>query len=1049
MSGAAKAPSPRLPPDPPVNKELRILVLEDVPADVVLIDRELRQAGISFAVKRVETRDEFARELEENPPDLILSDHGLPSFDGFAALGLARSKFPDIPFIFVTGSMGEELAIESLRGGATDYVLKSRLANLAPAVERALRLASERTQREMAERELRASEERFRLLVSGVQDYAICILDADGRVTSWNAGAERLLGFRAAEVLGKSAALFYRPTDRQVDKPANDLRVAAAEGLFQEEGWRVRKGDTPFWAHVDLRALRADSGEFRGFTHVIRDLTEQMQAQEALRGSEERYRRLVELCPDALLVLQLGTIVFVNRAAQRLLGAQQAEQLFGHPLTEFIHPDSREAVAGRLQQLEERTSLPQFDDPGRLPTPFLSETLTRADGTDLAVELGAVRTIFHDEPALQVIIHDVTAQRQAAAALRKSEAHKTAILETSLDAIVSLDQQGLIREWNSAAEHLLGYSRDQAIGSQVDDLIAVKTTGVRPANVAEYLQAGTATSLSRPIEVTARRSAGEEVPMELSLRPIAASAPPVYTAFLRDLTERKRAEAALRASEARKTAILETALDAIVVLDAEGKILEWNPAANTTFGYSRELMLGRAFAELMTSAANEELSRKGLKRYLQTGRGRLLGERLEVMALRANGAEFPVELAIANIAGLEHPVFASFIRDITERRRTEEALRKSEERFRLLVEGVEDYAIYALDLHGRVNTWNTGAERIHGYRVPEIVGRRFHRFYPSEDIARKKPDHAIAIATAEGRYQDEPTLLRKGGAPFWASVVITALRDDANRLTGFSMIARDITRRKEAEEEILRLNRALERQVQERTAELHAAHSEMEAFSYSISHDLRAPLIHIAGFVEMLKSDLGGGLDERSRRHLDTICSATEHLGRMIADLLALSRIGRAEMHQVRLNLGELVRDVQRELSAQLQNRVVDWRVDDLPEVYADPILLRQALVNLLANALKFTRRQPDARIELGRLPNSPEPTIFIRDNGVGFDQKYAGKLFGVFQRLHATTEFEGTGIGLAKTRRIIHRHGGRIWAESEPNAGATFYFTLPRVPAP
>jgi PAS domain S-box-containing protein len=421
---------------------------------------------------------------------------------------------------------------------------------------------------------------------------------------------------------------------------------------------------------------------------------------------------------------------------------------------------------------------------------------------------------------------------------------------------------------------------------------------------------------------------------------------------------------------------------------------------------------------------------------------------MELMALRANGAEFPVELTITHIAAGDQMVFTSFIRDITERRRTEEALRKSEERFRLLVEGVEDYAIYMLDTHGRITTWNVGAERIHGFRAQEIIGRRFHRFYTSDDVDRKKPDQALAVATSEGRYQDEHWLMRKNGAQFWASFVITALRDDAGKLTGFSTIARDVTQRKNAEDEIRRLYAALEHQVQERTAELQAAYSEMEAFSYSISHDLRAPLIHIAGFVEMLKSDLGPKLDDRSRRHLDTICASTENMGRMIADLLALSRIGRAEMHKVRLSLAEMMKDVQRELAAGLQNRTVTWTVHDLPEVSADPILLRQALVNLLANAVKFTRHRPDAQIEIGTVASDTEDVVYIRDNGVGFDMKYAAKLFGVFQRLHPTTEFEGAGIGLAKTRRIIHRHGGRVWAESVPKEGATFYFSLPRVAA-
>jgi PAS domain S-box-containing protein len=1029
-----------------VNKELRILVLEDVPADVTLIDHELRQAGIPFQVRRVETRDEFTRELEQNPPDLILSDHGLPAFDGFAALALARSKYPEIPFIFVTGSMGEELAIDSLRGGATDYVLKSRLNNLVPAVERALRLAGERAKRRQAEKELRASEERFRLLVSGVKDYAICMLDPEGRVSSWNSGAELVLGYRAVDVIGEPLSQFYRPAERETGKPEQDLKTAASEGRFQEEHWRLRAGNVPFWAHVDIRALRDEAGQLRGFTQVIRDVTERMRAQEALRKSEERYRRLVELCPDAIIVVREGELAFVNSAAVRLFGATEPEQLVSRPLLDFIHPDGRDAVEERLRRLIQRESRAPWDDRApKTPTPFVEETIVRLDRTEVCVELGASRMTFQDEPAIQLIVHDLSRQKQAAAALRESEARKTAILETSLDAIVGIDHRGIVREWNSAAERIFGYRRDEALGNRLESLIVPPAVTDRYLpGLADYLMTGVGSLIGRPIEVLARRADGLEFPMELSLTQISHSDPPFYTAFMRDITDRKRAEDALRRSEARKSAILETARDAIVTIDSQGKIIEWNPAATEVFGYSRELAAGRTFNDLLTPTANEELARKGLPRYLQTGRGRLLGQRMELMALRANGAEFPVELTITHIADGDQIVFTSFIRDITDRRRTEEALRKSEERFRLLVEGVEDYAIYMLDTHGRVTTWNAGAERIFGFRAQEIIGRRFHRFYVADDAERKKPDQALAVATAEGRYQDEHFLVRKNGAQFWASFVITALRDDSGKLTGFSTIARDVTQRKNAEDEIRRLNAALERQVQDRTAELQAAYAEMEAFSYSISHDLRAPLIHIAGFVEMLKSDLGPKLDDRSRRHLETICNSTEHMGRMIADLLSMSRLGRTEMHKIRLNLGEIVKDVQRELAAGLQNRSVTWAIGGLPEVMADPILIRQALHHLMSNALKFTRTQQAARIEIGTQPGPAEDVIFIRDNGVGFDLKYAGKLFGVFQRLHSASEFEGTGIGLAKTRRIIQRHGGRIWAESAPNEGATFYFSLP-----
>jgi PAS domain S-box-containing protein len=1030
------------------NKELRILLLEDAPADVILIEHELRQAGLSFQVRRVETREAFLRELDQNPPDIILSDHGLPSFDGFAALEVARKQRPDVPFIFVTGSMGEELAIDSLRGGATDYVLKNRISNLVPALQRALRLADERTKRKQAENELRDSEERFRLLVSGVKDYAICMLDPDGRISSWNAGAELVLGRRAREAMGQHFGCFYRATERDTGKPEHDLEIAAEQGRFEEENWRVRGGDAPFWAHVDIRALRDDSGALRGFTQVTRDVTERMRAQEELRKSEERYRRLVELCPDALMVLHRGEIAFVNTAAQRLLGANEPDQLLGRAFLDFIHAEGRDSVAARLQQLAARESRTPWVEPGpsAAPTAFVAETIVRLDGGEVPVEVGATRMTFQNEPAIQIILHDVSTQRRAAAALRESEARKTAVLETSLDAIVGIDHAGIVREWNSAAEKIFGYRRDQALGSRLEALIIPSnSTQKYLPGLADYLMTGAGSLLGRPIEVMARRANGEEFPIELALTQVPIGDSPFFTAFMRDITDRKRAEDALRRSEARKSVILETALDAVVTLDDQGKIIEWNPAAEKVFGYSRELALGRTFSELMTPAANEELARKGLARYLQSGRGRLLGQRLELMALRANGASFPVELTITHIAGEGPMVFTSFIRDITDRRRTEEALRKSEERFRLLVEGVEDYAIYMLDTHGRVTTWNAGAERIHGYRAQEIVGRRFHRFYTPEDGDRRKPDQALAVATSEGRYQDEHWLVRKNGAPFWASFVITALRDESGKLTGFSTIARDVTKRKNAEDEIRRLNSALERQVQERTAELQAAYQEMETFSYSISHDLRAPLIHIAGFVEMLKGDIGPKLDERSRRHLETICHSAEHMGRMIADLSTLSRLGRADLHKVRLNVGDIVKDVQRELAAGLQDRTVRWNVGELPEAYVDPVLLRQVFVNLLSNALKFTRPRAEAEIEIGTRPDDTEDIIYVRDNGVGFDLKYASKLFGVFQRLHSASEFEGTGTGLASSRRIIQRHGGRIWAESTPDAGATFYFSLPR----
>lgn len=240
-------------------------------------------------------------------------------------------------------------------------------------------------------------------------------------------------------------------------------------------------------------------------------------------------------------------------------------------------------------------------------------------------------------------------------------------------------------------------------------------------------------------------------------------------------------------------------------------------------------------------------------------------------------------------------------------------------------------------------------------------------------------------------------------------------------------------------------NARLEREVRERTAALESANQELEAFSYSVSHDLRAPLRHITGFAEILHQSLGNSIPEEDGRLLERILASAERMSRLIADLLAFSRTSRAELHRGKVNLQELVESVVAELQPEIADRKIIWKQGTLPEVMADPSLLRQVVSNLLLNAVKYTRPRDPAEIETGCLPDAKEAVVFVRDNGVGFDMSFADKLFGVFQRLHTDQEFEGTGVGLANVRRIIARHGGRTWAESRLGEGATFYFSLPR----
>ena len=249
-------------------------------------------------------------------------------------------------------------------------------------------------------------------------------------------------------------------------------------------------------------------------------------------------------------------------------------------------------------------------------------------------------------------------------------------------------------------------------------------------------------------------------------------------------------------------------------------------------------------------------------------------------------------------------------------------------------------------------------------------------------------------------------------------------------------------------QEISRLNEELEHRVVARTAELTAANQELETFTYSVSHDLRAPLRQTDGFARILQEEHAAGLDAAARHCLDRIREGTQHMGRLVDDLLNLARVGRAELHVEPRDLNSLVRAAVADLELELQGRVVEWRIGPLPTVACDAGLMSLIFANLLSNAVKFTRPRAQAVIEVGRLPTALGPAVFVRDNGVGFDMRYADKLFGVFQRLHRAEDFEGTGVGLATVQRIIHKHHGRVWAEAELDKGTTFYFTI-GAPAP
>jgi len=416
-------------------------------------------------------------------------------------------------------------------------------------------------------------------------------------------------------------------------------------------------------------------------------------------------------------------------------------------------------------------------------------------------------------------------------------------------------------------------------------------------------------------------------------------------------------------------------------------------------------------------------------------------------AIPSQAAEFPAPAAVeAATAVRGHPAGLS-----------REALRSA-------IFNSANFSCIATDANGVIQIFNIGAQRMLGYTPAEVLNKvtpaELHD--EKEVVARAKalslefatpiaPGFEALVYKASRGIEDiyELTKIRKDGSRFPAVVSVTALRDKRGRVIGYLLIGTDNTARRKAEDAVQQLQGELEQRVVQRTAELEAANRELEAFSYSVSHDLRTPLRAMDGFSQAVLEDYGSQLPEEGRRYLETIRHGAQRMGTLIDDLLTFSQLSRQELKKRSVDTGELVRAALDELGFPGPERQVGMHIGDLPASFGDSALLKQVWLNLLSNALKYTRKVAKAEIEIGCSRTAGAEAYFVRDNGTGFDMRYADKLFGVFQRLHRAEDYEGTGVGLAIVQRIVHRHGGRVWADAAVGRGATFYFTLKKEGGP
>jgi PAS domain S-box-containing protein len=494
---------------------------------------------------------------------------------------------------------------------------------------------------------------------------------------------------------------------------------------------------------------------------------------------------------------------------------------------------------------------------------------------------------------------------------------------------------------------------------------------------------------------------------------------------------------------------------AVVAITRDGVVRSWDDGAAALFGVAREEALGRSYVDLVVPppAADEERSR--LASAADAGFAFF-----ESVRRRRDGLLLHVEVSVRASAHLVDgaPLLVLTEHDITRVRYLRDA-QSLQARFRGVLEAAPD-AMVTVDASGRITLVNSQTERLFGYPREELLGRpiemlipeRFvaahpgHREHYFRDPHRRPMGSGLRLAARRKDGSEVPVEISLSPVETEDGLLVTAaIRDITERLR-LDAIRQDMAERRAAAEA---LAEHLERRVAERTAQLQRTNEELEAFTYSVSHDLRAPLRQVDGFARLLAEITGDALDPKARHYLRRIQDGAQQMGRLIDDLLRLSRVSRQDVYPRAIDLAAIVSDVAADMQSELAGREIDWRIGPLPTVECDPGLMKVVFTNLLSNAVKYTRSRHPAVIEVGQTLAGGRHAVYVRDNGVGFDMRFADKLFGVFQRMHRVDEFEGVGVGLATVKRVIAKHGGEIWADAAPDAGATFTFTLGAPPSP
>lgn len=646
------------------------------------------------------------------------------------------------------------------------------------------------------------------------------------------------------------------------------------------------------------------------------------------------------------------------------------------------------------------------------------------------LELRVQRRTAEQESINQSLENEIALGITTQQALRASQSRLSSVIESAMDAILTVDESQRIVLFNQAAEKMFVCNAREALGQSLNRFIPERFRAIHSEHIHHFADTGVTTrNMGAVNPLWARRADGSEFPIEASISQTEAAGKKLFTVILRGVTERKQADSRNRLM----ATIVDSSHDAIVSKDLSGKIISWNKGAEHIYGYAEAEIVGKSVDLIVPADQLDDVNRA----IQEVAEGKMV-KRDETARVRKDGSLLTVSLILSPMRDSEGKIIgiSSIAHDITERKRDEQALRE-------LTQALDLAPVLLRDVNDRIVMWNRGAENLYRYSKSEALGAVSHVLLRT--LFPEPLDRIEDQLRREGSWEGELVHHRKDGSRVVVSSQWALHRDVQGNPLRVVETNADVTARKLAESKLRELNLTLEQHISERTADLQASNKELEAFTYSVSHDLRAPLRHIVGFSKMLQETCGNSLSPEGQHYLRRIEDGTHRMGMLVDDLLNLTRIGRQELNLQVVDLNSIVKDIVADLAMDTAGREIEWKISVIPLIKGDPALLKVAFQNLLSNAAKYTRKCAKAVIEVG----FADDVLYVRDNGVGFDMKYADKLFGVFQRLHRAEDFEGTGVGLATVQRVIQKHGGLIWAEAELEKGATFFLKLSFVHQP